>query len=217
MGGNIASPQLHCFGQKPTLTSLIHKRQYIFYKQCRVDRDWPLQRYIIRKALDVKCSFIAQYTKLAGEYSSAEEITDRSLLRMKNQVLQKANLGQSRYVKYLELNPTLARPAMYSIYVPTTKLHKTSQLRMISHNLEIELWRHKKPVTPKEQRLCLCGDIETENHFLFECQMYYHIRCKYNVNGFELSEVLDEAFTCDYVDELFECRKVAQNRREEDR
>ena len=88
---------------------------------------------------------------------------------------------------------------------------------MISHNLEIELGRHKKPVTPKEQRLCLCGDIETENHFLFECQMYYHIRCKYNVNGFELSEVLDEAFTCDYVDELFECRKVAQNRREEDR
>ena len=192
--------------QKPTLTSMIYKRQYIFYKNCTVNRDWPLQRYIIRKALDVSCSFITHYTKLTNQYSSAEEITTHSLEVLKNDVMKKASLGQSRYVTYVTTNPTLTRPKIYSKYVPTVKLHKTTQLRLVSHNLQIELGRHRRPVVLREERLCTCGAVETECHFLFECMQYYHIRCKYNLNINELSEVLDDTFTCDYVDELFNCR-----------
>ena len=29
---------------KPTLTSLIHRRQYIFFKNCTNEKDWPLPR-----------------------------------------------------------------------------------------------------------------------------------------------------------------------------
>ena len=112
------------------------------------------------------------------------------------------------YMSYVQLNPALTRPTMYSRYVPTTKLHKTSQLRMISHDLKIEVGRHRRPVVPKEERLCVCGSVESETHFLFECQMYYHIRCKYNISVNELSKVLDETFTCDYVNDLFNCRKI---------
>ena len=60
--------------QKPTLSATILRRQYIFYKNCMTDRDWPLQRYIIRKAIDSKCSYISHYTKLVNEYSSENEI-----------------------------------------------------------------------------------------------------------------------------------------------
>ena len=120
----------------------------------------------------------------------------------------KASLGQSRYVTYLTTNPTLTRPKIYSKYVPTVKLHKTTQLRLVSHNLQIELGRHRRPVVLREERLCTCGAVETECHFLFECMQYYHIRCKYNLNINELSEVLDDTFTCDYVNELFNCRET---------
>ena len=187
---------------------MIYKRQYIFYKNCTVSRDWPLQRYIIRKALDVNYSFVTHYTKLANQYSSAEEITTQSLEVLNNDVMKKASLGQSRYVTYLATNPTLTRPKIYSKYVPTVKLHKTTQLRLVSHNLQIELGRHRRPVVLREERLCTCGAVETEYHFLFECLQYYHIKCKYNLNINELSEVLDDTFTCDYVNELFNCRET---------
>ena len=109
---------------------------------------------------------------------------------------------------WLLTNPALIRPMIYSRYVPTNKLHKTSQLRMISHDLKIKLGRHRRPVVPREERLCICGSIETENHFLFECHLYYHVRCKYDIRINELSQVLDETFTSDYVNDLFHCRKI---------
>ena len=55
---------------KPTLKSVVQKRQYTFYKMCVGDSDWPLQRYIIRKAMDVNCSYIRYYTRLANIFTS---------------------------------------------------------------------------------------------------------------------------------------------------
>ena len=43
---------------KPTLTSVIYKCQLKFFNDCRVGRDLPMQRFIIRKAIDSKYSFI---------------------------------------------------------------------------------------------------------------------------------------------------------------
>ena len=130
---------------------------------------------------------------------------------MKDSIMKKANDGKSRYVAYLQLNPNLVRPSIYSGYVPTSKLHNTSQLRMISHSLKIETGRHKRPVVAREKRLCVCGNIPTEEHFLFECHLYYHIRCKYNIQGYELNNIMDETFTCDYVNEIIKCRKIFCN------
>ena len=195
---------------KPTLKSVIQKRQFIFYKNCICDKDWPLQRYIIRKAIDARCSFINHYVKLGEVYASADDITKTSLDRLKEDVMKKANRGQSRYVSYLEINPTLDRPILYSSHFPTAKIHKTTQLRMISHSLQIELGRHKRPVVPHSERLCVCGCIETEPHFLFDCQLYYHIRCRYNIDKRtnRLNQVLDTNFTCDYINDLYDCRKI---------
>ena len=194
--------------ERPTLISMILKRQYIFYKNCTVDRDWPLQRYIIRKATDCKCPYIMHYIKLRNECTSATEVTERCLMTMKETILKKANEGKSRYVSYLELNPNLIRSTIYSTYIPTIKLHHTTQLRMISHHLRIETGRHKRPVLPRKERLCICGSVETEYHFLFECHMYYHIRAKYSIHDYNLGNALNESFTCDYVHDLIQCRKI---------
>ena len=34
----------------PTLTSLVLRRQWIFYKNILVDRDWPMLRYIVNQS-----------------------------------------------------------------------------------------------------------------------------------------------------------------------
>ena len=48
-----------------------------------------------------------------------------------------------------------------------------TRLRISSHKLEIEIGRWNK--TPRGQRICkncIMNEVEDENHFLFECQMY---------------------------------------------
>ena len=194
---------------KPTLTSMIHSRQFTFYKNCTVENDWPLQRYIIRKALDSKCPFIRHYVKLSDAYTSAEEVTEKSMADIKNTVLQKAQQGKSKYVAYLEMNPTMCKPEMYMKHVAANKMQKTAQLRLISHELEVEVGRRKRPITPREERLCMCGSIEDERHYLFDCVLYYHIRCRYDIDRtWSTSEMLSTNFICDYVYELDKCRKI---------
>ena len=167
---------------KPTLTSLVQKRQYKFYKNCTVDRDWPLQLYLIRQAIDARCPFINHYAKLVEKYDCANDITEKSLQDMRDKVRLKADRGQSRYATYIKVNPTLRRPEIYDHFVPTFKLHNTTRIRMISHSLQIELGRHHRPVIPSEERLCVCREVETEEHFTLHCNLYSHIRHKYDIN-----------------------------------
>ena len=104
----------------------MQKKQYNFFKKCI--SDWPLQRHIIRKARDVKSTFITYYTKLIDDYDSAAEILERSMQYMKEEVESKAQQGKSRYVTYLQLNPSLSRPSIYDIYIPTYKLQNISNI-----------------------------------------------------------------------------------------
>ena len=194
---------------KPTLMSLVHKRQYKFYKNCTVDRDWPLQRHIIRQAMDARCTYINHYIKLMDKYNTPNDITEASLQDMRNRIRLKAERGQSRYATYIKLNPTLRRPDIYDHFVPTFKLHNTSRIRMTSHSLQIELGRHHRPVIPSEERLCVCGEVETEEHFTKHCNLYTHIRQKHDINHeLELSHILDANYTHDYITELLDCREI---------
>ena len=59
----------------------------------------------------------------------------------------------------------------------------TTQLRISSHNLEVERGRYTK--TPKEMRICHwckismgANNIENESHLLFECDLYADLRAK---------------------------------------
>ena len=76
---------------------------------------------------------------------------------------------------------------------------------MISHNLKIEIGRHRIPPIPREERLYTCGELETEKHYLTSCNIY---RDKYQVNNDDMLNILlDNNFTADYVTELNVCKE----------
>ena len=191
---------------KPTLTSIIYRRQLKFYKDCMVNKDLPMQRFIIRKALDSKSSFIKHYLSLSRKYEDPDEITKESLSNMVNTIREKANLNHSRYKSYLKLNPSLTRSGLYNRYLPYYKLREVTRLKVISHNLEIDVGRYQfKNVN---ERLCSCGEIETEEHFLMQCCQYTHIRQKYLPPNLPLHVHLDSNYTPDLVYELQKCRDL---------
>lgn len=194
---------------KPTLKSIVYKRQLKFYKDCIIDKDFPMQRYIIRQALDSNCPFIRHYVQLSSKYNTADEITEKSLIEMQNSIKRKADADHSRYQSYLEMNPSLMRPNVYNRYVPTYKLSLVSRLRMVSHDLQVEKGRRQKNRIPKEQRLCSCGEIEDEKHFIMNCSNYSHIRHKYTeLQTLTFHEQLDNLRTPELIHELYQCRDI---------
>ena len=73
----------------------------------------------------------------------------------------------------------------YQVYLDKLQVDKfrksLCRLRLASHRLEIETGRWTKPIkTPLEDRKCkLCGILEDEYHFVFECSLYLELRKKY--------------------------------------
>ena len=71
---------------------------------------------------------------------------------------------------YLDLTP-----------VKSTK-HDYTKFRTSNHKLAVETLRYKRPVVPREKRLCeFCNQnkIEDENHMIFSCNTYDDIRETY--------------------------------------
>ena len=80
---------------------------------------------------------------------------------------------------------------------------------MVSHCLQIELGRQNKNVVPKEERLCSCGDIEDEKHFISSCHHYSHIYVKYEeLRNLPFHIKLDSEATPDFIHDLVNYRST---------
>ena len=195
----------------PTLKSIIQSRQHTFYCNIIQNQDWPLLRYIVNQGRISKCNFIAYYDKLVNLTEDSESIKSDSLKKLQEDIKRKAQNGRSRYVKYMEINPTLTKPNnVYDNFVPTTKLQKLSKLRTSCHSLAIEQGRHVRTKKPKEERLCHCSEIEDEEHFIFRCHSYDNIRKKYigHLPEARICDVLQMDFAPDFVYNLEKQREI---------
>ena len=192
----------------PTLESVIRKGQWTFYKNILVKNDWPMLRYIVNQSRTHHSNFITHYDNLIKTYVSAEEITEKSMADIRDSINQKALQGRSKFCKYLEINPGLDKPNIYESDIPTYKLHQLTKLRVGNHQLQIEIGRHY-PTKPREERLCICSEIEDENHFLKFCYLYKEVREQYKLNtNSNISSILDDKSSADYINALFEIRKL---------
>jgi hypothetical protein len=84
----------------------------------------------------------------------------------------------SKRLTYLSMNPSLERPAFYyRTDVPEFQRIATTRLRLVSHNLRIETGRWSR--LPQHDRLCPCGQIQSEQHVLCSCIYTANIREHY--------------------------------------
>jgi hypothetical protein len=88
----------------------------------------------------------------------------------------------SRRMTYLCLNPELAAAKIYDDCL-VKEHHRVAftRLRLSSHRLRIETGRWSR--IPVDQRLCECGEVQTEDHVLFHCPMTVNIREKYDIDS----------------------------------
>ena len=111
------------------------------------------------------------------------EITDvrTSLETIRTRILNNPR-NSNRLSWYIRVNPTLSvHPTYTQKFHAVNDLHRVawSRLRLSAHSLAIEegRWnRRGRGRLPEEERLCSCGEIQTEAHVIEQCHRTAHLR-----------------------------------------
>ena len=91
-------------------------------------------------------------------------------------------------------------------YIDERKRVVFTKFRLSSHTLKVETGRWSR--TPREERLCECGEIQVKTHIVFFCNKTNDLRKKYGVNGElyqSMGELLDQHPLKELVDFINSC------------
>ena len=102
-------------------------------------------------------------------------------------------MASIRSYKNEQINPMTLWTFTPSAQPASRNMNDFTRLRVISHNLRIDTGRSH---VPREQRLCTCGlDVQTEEHFLCQCQVSAHLRGGRQISIDELFRAEPEMLT----------------------
>lgn len=174
--GNVCLAELGYPGLKPKA----QERQYTFFRK-HIEKTPPPYQDPLLFAITL-CR-----EKRTKSYQFIERITaTQENLIVKDLNQRRTTLMQSERSKdkaYVSINPDVK---VDPVYLQTSSVSEHvrlnfTRLRCISHNLAIERGRYTR--TPREERTCPCGEIQTECHVMFACPLTAVVRTKYSVLG----------------------------------
>ena len=117
------------------------------------------------------------------------EINDTSEA-MNNIIQNVSNSSSSKCIYYKSINPNMQVHNIYNMKYNINELERISwtKLRLSAHSLAIETGRWNRGGRghlPVEQRLCQCGQVQTEHHMMEDCPRSQYIRDLYGFNSME--------------------------------
>ena len=170
----------------PSLKALVKGKQRKFFTKMYNERsmllDDPLG-YVINFVLSNRYT-TRTYLKNLIDNNVNDIECDRQIL--KNNIISS---NSSRRITYFNLmNTSLSVHNIYFKKHNVSEFHRISftKFRVSSHSLKVETgrWnRRGRGRLPVEERLCSCGDIQTEEHVLIHCPLSQHIRNEYNFSS----------------------------------
>ena len=101
----------------------------------------------------------------------------------------------SRRKTYCDFNPGFTRHRMYRENIPEHLRVALTRIRLGSHRLKVETGRWSR--IPVEQRLCTCGEVQTEQHVLLSCPLSEPIRETFRNLNFTDPSILMEGNVSD--------------------
>jgi len=120
-----------------------------------------------------------------------------------------SNSDSSRITTYKTyINPNLTTHPIYSTKHSISEHHRKAftRFRISAHSLAVETgrWNRKgRGRLPLEERLCSCGEPQTEKHVVEDCPLSRQLRLQYNVHTIEhLFSNSDHDITCNFIFQL---------------
>ena len=153
----------------PAVNATIKEMQYRFFKKASCSQvtrhEDPLKLALhLHQLANTKlhCS-VTELLTSQKDYRDTDERVRKNIVM---------NSAGSKHIAYRSMNPDLTSLSLYSTPetgVPEHHRINMTRLRCISHNLAVETGRWSR--VPREQRLCLCGAVQTELYVLFSCPL----------------------------------------------
>ena len=124
------------------------------------------------------------------------------------------NSTSSRAILYRLVNPNYTVHDIYKMKTKVNELERISwmRLRISAHSLAIEQgrWnRRGRGRLPIEERLCQCGDVQTELHIFEHCPRSLHLRQHHNITTLKqlLVENTNYSVVCQIVHHMLNLYK----------
>ena len=155
--------------KRPSIIAKIKDRQYAFFKKImNLTEEDAVIKNIISLCED---SSIIQYYYHLNDNNCTLDIE-----RLNRKI---SNMDSSLIVYYRNL-VGLENSCIYSHYINDYYRIIITRWRLSSHKLMVEVGRHRRPIVPREERVCsMCGVLEDEQHVIFTCPLYDNIRKEY--------------------------------------
>lgn len=210
LGVRKTTPNVVCYVESgyPSLPDLVKYRQHKFLKKMWDERssmnDDPLS-FAMRKVINENTNM----GKCVKEMIRGE-VPDMSVLLEKAKCCIRDS-GTSRCIVYKDINPTLSTHEIYTKRQILNEFHRLefTRFRLSGHTLAIETgrWnRRGRGRLPLEERLCSCGEIQTERHVLENCTLTQHLRNNYRYETME--DVFTKCTTSEMCNVIFDVLKV---------
>ena len=169
----------------PPLKALVKQKQAKFFKSMRTDRE-----NMADDPLNLMLSLTIDSNISTGKYikSIIETEIDYECEAL-NLVIQRVNNSESsKCIYYKTINPDMKVHGVYDSKSNLNEIERLSwtKMRLSAHSLAIETgrWnRRGRGRLPIDQRLCQCGQVQTERHVIEECVMSQHLRDFYHYNS----------------------------------
>ena len=155
-------------------------------------------KYLVKKALleniELRTNWIITVEKLINRFNLADKIGNHEHFKMV--AIYEIDKTYKKYWK-TELMRDVSRLTFYKEikdefkienYLHIEDFHSRkaiAKIRCSAHSLEIEKGRHKK--IPRIERICkLCdkGEVESEQHFLLNCDKYHTLKRQHKINEY---------------------------------
>ena len=167
----------------PPLSALVKAKQRKFFNKMWNERLDMIDDPLIH-SIKILCNYndsISRYIKdcINNDIDEIEIAKNRIKLKI-------SNAFSNRIVFYKTINPGLIVHDLYLKKIKVNEIDRISwtRLRLSAHSLAIEKgrWnRRGRGRLPMEERLCPCGQIQTEAHVIESCPMSLQIRQMYNI------------------------------------
>ena len=155
--------------KRPSIIAKIKDRQYAFFRKImNLTKEDAVIKNIISLCED---SSIIQYYYHLNDNNCTLDIE-----RLNRKI---GNMDSSLIVYYRNL-VGLENSCIYSHYINDYYRIIITRWRLSSHKLMVEVGRHRRPIVPREERVCsMCGVLEDEQHVIFTCPLYDNVRNEY--------------------------------------
>ena len=199
LGVRKTTPNDVCYAEAgyPSLPDLIRFKQHKFYSNMLAERSNMIDDPLVF-AIDIARRRNTVMSRTIGGFRDTNVPEMRTLINNVHARIR-ASSG-SRCIVYCSLNPDFAVHSIYKERHTVNDRHRIAftQFRVSGHSLCIESgrWnRRGRGRLPVEERLCVCGEVQTERHVVEVCPVTADIRQRTGLA--EIEELFNGKFSND--------------------